>query len=71
MAQIKATIELLLRILRENGTTKVAAETFRQAKFDNGDAVWFMNINDYKLYELSYEYDELDLIWILSVSSIL
>ena len=39
MAQIKATIELLLRILRENGTTRVSAETFRQAKFDHKDAV--------------------------------
>ena len=38
-AQIRSTIELLASILRENGTTKVRAETFRQAKFDQEEAV--------------------------------
>lgn len=39
MAQIRNTIELLTKILRENGTSKVKAETFRLAKFNEDDAV--------------------------------
>ena len=38
-AQIRNTIELLTSILCENGTTKIRAETFRQAKFDQEEAV--------------------------------
>ena len=44
MAQIRGTIELLSRITRENGASKVKAETFRQAKFNGKEAVRFENI---------------------------
>ena len=39
MAQIRGTIELLSRILKCNGTSKIKAETFRQAKFNGKEAV--------------------------------
>ena len=39
MAQIRGTIELLSRILRSNGASKIKAETFRQAKFNGKEAV--------------------------------
>jgi hypothetical protein len=39
MAQIRQTIELLCKVLRDNGTSLLKAETFRLAKFNNDDAV--------------------------------
>lgn len=39
MTQIKETIELLTKILRHNGTSKIKPEAFRQAKFDKNEAV--------------------------------
>jgi len=39
MAQIRGTIELLTRILFDNGTQKVKAEIFRSAKFNGLDGV--------------------------------
>ncbi|KAK3588755.1 hypothetical protein CHS0354_024237 [Potamilus streckersoni] len=39
MAQVREVIELLTKILRENGTTKIKAEIFRLAKFDKDEAV--------------------------------
>lgn len=39
MAQIKETIELLARILRYNGMSKIKSEVFRQAKFDKPEVV--------------------------------
>lgn len=39
MAQIRGTIELLTKILQENGESTVKAETFRLAKFNDKDAV--------------------------------
>jgi hypothetical protein len=39
MAQIRETIELLTKILFENGTLKIKAETFRAAKFNGFEAV--------------------------------
>jgi len=39
MAQIKQTVELLTKILRSNGLSKVKAEVFRKAKLDSDDAV--------------------------------
>ncbi|XP_023931041.1 uncharacterized protein C14orf80 homolog [Lingula anatina] len=39
MAQIRDTIELLTKVLKDNGTHNLKAETFRLAKFDNDDAV--------------------------------
>ena len=39
MAQTRNTIELLTKILEENGTSKIRAETFRLAKFNDKDAV--------------------------------
>ena len=39
MANIRATLELLVRILKENGTFKIKAETFRQSKFNEDGAV--------------------------------
>ncbi|XP_067947857.1 tubulin epsilon and delta complex protein 1-like [Watersipora subatra] len=38
MAQIKETIELLTRVLRYNGMSKIKSEVFRQAKFDKPEA---------------------------------
>ncbi|CAD5122835.1 DgyrCDS11239 [Dimorphilus gyrociliatus] len=35
MAQIRETVELLCKILKENGTSPVKAEVFRLSKFDN------------------------------------
>ncbi|CAH1791815.1 unnamed protein product [Owenia fusiformis] len=51
MANIRETIELLTRVLKDNGTRKIKAEVFRLAKFDNEAAVeplWIM------LFELTY-----------------
>ena len=39
MAQIKETVELLTKILRHNGMSKVKSEVFRQSKFDKNEAV--------------------------------
>lgn len=39
MAQVRETIELLVKILRGNGTSKIKAESFRLAKFNNDTAV--------------------------------
>ena len=52
MAQIKATIELLLKILKENGTTKISAETLRQAKFNHNASV--------RIHTLSPTFRDLD-----------
>ena len=41
MAQIRGTIELLAKILKENGESTVKAETFRLAKFNDKEAVSF------------------------------
>ena len=35
-------IELLSRIIKSNGASKVKAETFRQAKFNGREAVSFL-----------------------------
>ena len=50
MSQVKETIDLLTRVLRGNGTSKIKAETFRLAKFDKDEAVslvgfswWILN----------------------------
>ena len=42
MAQIRSTIELLATILKENGATKVKAEIFRLAKFNDNSAVSYL-----------------------------
>ena len=39
MSQTRNTIELLCKILKENGTTKIKAEVFRLAKFNQDDVV--------------------------------
>ena len=39
MAQTRKTIELLTKILEENGTSKIKAEMFRLAKFNHKEAV--------------------------------
>lgn len=39
MAQVRETIELLVKVLRGNGTSKIKAESFRLAKFNNDTAV--------------------------------
>lgn len=39
MAQIRQTIDLLSKILKENGACKVKAEIFRLAKFNEEEAV--------------------------------
>ena len=39
MSQVKETIDLLTRVLRGNGTSKIKAEIFRLAKFDKDEAV--------------------------------
>jgi len=39
MAQVRETIELLTKLLRGNGTSKIKAEIFRLAKFNNDEAV--------------------------------
>ena len=44
MAQIKQTVELLTRILRCNGFSRIRSEIFRQAKFDQPEAVGFSAI---------------------------
>ena len=36
---MKETIDLLTRVLRGNGTSKIKAEIFRLAKFDKDEAV--------------------------------
>ncbi len=41
MAQIRGTIELLTKILKANGASKLKAESFRQAKFNGKEAVSF------------------------------
>lgn len=54
MSQVKETIDLLTRVLRGNGTSKIKAETFRLAKFDKDEAVpalWRL------LFELLYYLD--------------
>ncbi|KAJ8309115.1 hypothetical protein KUTeg_013989 [Tegillarca granosa] len=38
MAQVKETIELLTKVLNRNGTSKIKAEIFRLAKFNDEDA---------------------------------
>lgn len=58
-SNIRGTIEILSNILRENGSTRVRAEAFRLAKFDQEDAVeafWRL------LFELLYycEYGRID-----------
>ncbi|ELT99332.1 hypothetical protein CAPTEDRAFT_222625 [Capitella teleta] len=69
MSQIRNTIELLTKILRENGTSKVKAETFRLAKFNDDNAVAVM----WKLlFELLYfcEYGKIDDITIKASSKL-
>ena len=39
MSNVRTTIELLLKLLRENGTLKLKAEIFRLAKFNEDEAV--------------------------------
>lgn len=39
MAQIKETVELLCKILKENGTSPVKSEIFRLSKFNNSHVV--------------------------------
>jgi hypothetical protein len=39
MAQIKQTVELLTKILKSNGFSKIKPECFRLAKFDKTEAV--------------------------------
>lgn len=51
MSQVKETIDLLTRVLRGNGTSKIKAEIFRLAKFDKDEAaqpLWRL------LFELLY-----------------
>ncbi|XP_063430034.1 tubulin epsilon and delta complex protein 1-like [Mytilus trossulus] len=51
MAQVRETIELLVKVLRGNGTSKIKAESFRLAKFNNDTATetfWSL------LFELLY-----------------
>lgn len=51
MSQVKETIDLLTKVLRGNGTSKIKAETFRLAKFDKDEAaqpLWRL------LFELLY-----------------
>lgn len=59
MAQIRGTIELLTKILQENGESTVKAETFRLAKFNDKEAGKPMLI---LLFELLYfcEYGKID-----------
>ena len=45
MSQVKETIDLLTRVLRGNGTSKIKAEIFRLAKFDKDEAVSSVDIN--------------------------
>ena len=42
MAQIRGTIDLFTKILRENGASRIKSEVFRQAKFNQEDAVCFL-----------------------------
>ena len=39
MSQVRDVIELLTKVLKSNGTTKIKAEIFRLAKFDKDEAV--------------------------------
>lgn len=39
MAHVRETIDLLTKVLRSNGTSKIKAEVFRLAKFDKNEAV--------------------------------
>jgi hypothetical protein len=39
MAQVRDTIELLVKVLNGNGVSKIKAESFRLAKFNNDTAV--------------------------------
>lgn len=51
MAQVRDTIELLVKILKGNGTSRIKAESFRLAKFNNDTATeTFWNL----LFELLY-----------------
>ena len=43
---MKETIDLLTRVLRGNGTSKIKAEIFRLAKFDKDEAVRTSNSNE-------------------------
>ena len=38
---MRETIDLLTKVLKGNGTSKIKAETFRLAKFDKPEAVSF------------------------------
>lgn len=44
MAQIKQTVELLTKILRSNGFSKIKPECFRLAKFDKSEAVSYTKL---------------------------
>ncbi|XP_060079230.1 tubulin epsilon and delta complex protein 1-like [Ylistrum balloti] len=55
MSQVRETIELLTKLLRRNGTSKIKAEVFRLAKFNNDEAtVPFWKLLFELLYFLKY-----------------
>ena len=42
MSHVRGTIETLTKILKENGCSKIRAEIFRQAKFNQDEAVSYL-----------------------------
>ncbi|XP_033734862.1 tubulin epsilon and delta complex protein 1-like [Pecten maximus] len=55
MSQVRETIELLTKLLRRNGTSKVKAEVFRLAKFNSDEAaIPFWRLLFELLYFLKY-----------------